>query len=407
MLVYYTPVIKLIFIISIIIAGLHFRVPLGAMLVAGGLMLGILFSVGIRETIDTVVMIAADSLTWQLIGTLILVMILEKAMKDKETNQKMVEGVHNSIRNPLLALSIPPALVGLLPSPGGALFSCPLVEQVSGDMDVSAEIKSFANYWFRHVWEYSFPLYPSIVLAAGLVSIPLHKLILFMLPITIIKTMIGIGLLRLVTGGRVKTGHTTDMNWQKGVLQILKGISPILITLILMLVFRLPPVIGLLIVVTGVLVHGRYTSKEIWAMVTGLNWQLLSSVMGILFFKEMLAVSHVIDIMPQIMLNFNLPVLLISAIMPFLLGALTGLTAGMVGLSFPLIMGFTAGVMEPGLAVVAFVCGFAGIMLTPLHLCLIISVNYFNARMATVMSWVAASEALVVISALLLYLYVY
>ena len=62
-------------------------------------------------------------------------------------------------------------LIGLLPMIGGAMFSAPMVEEASQGLNVSRERKTFVNYWFRHSLETIFPLYPSLVLAAGLIII--------------------------------------------------------------------------------------------------------------------------------------------------------------------------------------------------------------------------------------------
>src|SRR5262249_16135590 len=52
-----------------------------------------------------------------------------------------------------LVLALPPALVGLLPMPAGALVSAPLVNDAAGSKPVSPEARTFINYWFRHLWE--------------------------------------------------------------------------------------------------------------------------------------------------------------------------------------------------------------------------------------------------------------
>ncbi len=52
----------------------------------------------------------------------------------------------------------------------GALFSAPLVENVIGEDKISAERKAMINHWFRHLWEYWWPLYPGFVLAVELLG---------------------------------------------------------------------------------------------------------------------------------------------------------------------------------------------------------------------------------------------
>lgn len=61
-----------------------------------------------------------------------------------------------------------PAFLGLLPSLGGARFSAPIVQEASEGIAVDDEQKSAINLWFRHIFEFSNPLMPGVILAAVL-----------------------------------------------------------------------------------------------------------------------------------------------------------------------------------------------------------------------------------------------
>ena len=64
------------------------------------------------------------------------------------------------------------------------------------------------------------------------------------------------------------------------------------------------------------------------------------------------------------------------------MGLLTGLTVGFVGAAFPIITALYVGAPPPEAVTFAFACGFAGVMLSPTHLCLVLTVRYFKADMA-------------------------
>ncbi|MFP4522582.1 MAG: DUF401 family protein, partial [Fibrobacterota bacterium] len=51
------------------------------------------------------------------------------------------------------SMAVLPALIGLLPMPGGAVFSAPLVDSCDEEKTVSPLLKTKINYWFRHVWD--------------------------------------------------------------------------------------------------------------------------------------------------------------------------------------------------------------------------------------------------------------
>ena len=63
--------------------------------------------------------------------------------------------------------------------------------------------------------------------------------------------------------------------------------------------------------------------------------------------------------------------------LPLVAGMLTGLVQACIGVSFPLVMG----VIEPsiGYVMLAYVSGVVGVMISPVHLCLILTVEYFKA----------------------------
>ncbi|MBN1256962.1 MAG: DUF401 family protein, partial [Planctomycetes bacterium] len=89
------------------------------------------------------------------------------------------------------SMAILPALVGLLPMPGGALFSAPLVEECDGEQGVQPIRKVIANYWYRHIWEYWWPLYPGVLLTIAISGLEVWQFVLLMLPMTPVAIAIG------------------------------------------------------------------------------------------------------------------------------------------------------------------------------------------------------------------------
>ena len=79
--------------------------------------------------------------------------------------QRLLENFRGLITNIRINLIIFPALIGLLPMPGGAIFSAPMVKDLGRKSGFSGDKLSFVNYWFRHIWEYCWPLYPGVLLA--------------------------------------------------------------------------------------------------------------------------------------------------------------------------------------------------------------------------------------------------
>jgi hypothetical protein len=83
------------------------------------------------------------------------------------------------------------------------------------------------------------------------------------------------------------------------------------------------------------------------------------------------------------LIQLEIPLEWMVVLIPMTLGVITGLPIAVVGAAFPvvanLISAMGASDMTLPLVILAFVSGFAGVALSPLHLCLILSNEYFGA----------------------------
>ena len=81
-------------------------------------------------------------------------------------------------------------------------------------------------------------------------------------------------------------------------------------------------------------------------------------------------------------------VVVVVAALPFIAGVVTGLAIGFVGISFPIIREMVTSAPDEPMAasymVLAYACGHIGMMLTPLHVCHVVSNKYFKTPFAPV-----------------------
>jgi hypothetical protein len=98
-------------------------------------------------------------------------------------------------------------------------------------------------------------------------------------------------------------------------------------------------------------------------------------------------------------LQQKIPLLPVICLLPFITGMLTGLTVGFVGGTFPLLISMTGG---PSLASmsIAFAAGFIGVLLSPVHLCLILTKEYFKADL-WVFTKILPASAIIFIAAIM------
>ncbi len=364
---------------ALIVALLRLRWNLGIVMLLGGVFLGSLFLIGPFRQAQVILASSTDIVTVNLVTGLVLIMVLENIIRKKGVLKRMLEAVVNVARDRRIAMAVLPGVIGLLPSAGGAAFSAPMVQEAAAEVEIRPEHKAFINYWFRHIWEYISPLYPGVVLAAAVTRVPLNKFLLSQFPLPL--AVVGVGALLGFRGlkGQGVAGKR-DMNEIKALFLTL---LPITSSIILVILFKMPLALAMMSIVIAMFAFFRYSAKEILATLKeSISLNVILMVIGIMVFKGMLDATGSIEALPAYFRQSGLPKGFVFFVLPFIVGLLTGLTVGFVGATFPIIMAMMGGNPDMGAITFAFASGFAGVMLSPTHLCLLLTIRYFNADMA-------------------------
>jgi integral membrane protein (TIGR00529 family) len=283
-----------------------------------------------------------------------------------------------------------PLLIGMLPSVGGAYFSAPMVDEATKDLPMSPEEKAFANYWYRHPWEYILPLYPGIVLASAITEIPLRTYILINLPYALTMFLSGFFFLSKAKGAFRAEGSSR---------MSLRSFTPIVVLLVLVAVLGVPLHWGLLGLVVVMLLYWRYDLKGTSQVVKhGLSVNVILLTIGVILFKEVLEVSGAVENLSRFFSESGIPILSVLFVLPFVTGVLTGVTIGFVGAAFPLLVSLV-GHSLPALTF-AFASGFVGVLLSPVHVCLVLTKEYFHADMGGIYRRTVPLTGLVILVAL-------
>ena len=364
---------------ALIVLLLRFKWNLGMVMLLGAAFLGALYLIAPVRQARVFLAACSDPVTINLVTGLVLIMTLENIIRKRGVLKRMMEAVVNVARDRRIAMAVLPGVIGLLPSAGGAAFSAPMVQEAAADANMRPEHKAFVNYWFRHIWEYCSPLYPGVVLAAAITRLPLNRLLLSQLPLAIAVVCVGAFL-----GFRGLSGTTVagKRDWNE-IRALFLTLLPILASLVLVIVFKLPLAIAMATIVLAMLLFYRYSWGEIRIMLReSFSLNVILMVVGIMVFKSMLDASGAIEALPVFFRESGLPTGVILFTLPFLVGLLTGLTVGFVGATFPIITAMMGGHPDAATITFAFASGFAGVMLSPTHLCLLLTVQYFKADLA-------------------------
>lgn len=394
-----SALIKISISFIIIVFLLTRKVKLGYCLLLGSLLLGILFQIQIDRYLEFTVLAFKDPANQKLILTLFFILILANVMGETKQLERIVLLSRSVIKNPKIVLAIMPAFIGFLPIPGGALFSAPLVEKTDVDSEINPSMRSFINYWFRHVWEYFFPLYPEVILAISITKIPLPRFIVMQLPLSIVAIAIGFIVMSRIKISNNIINNSNNGDWKALVLYALPILLPIVLIL-LGLTSWLSIMIGVLI---SLVINKKDSLIILDKILRRFPWDVILNVIGVVVFKSFIENAGGIPQVVQFFTQHNFPFILIITIAPFLVGLFSGMGIVPIGVTFPLIIPFTRPENFNVSIMLAFACGFMGVMLSPAHLCLVVSNQYFNADIQKVYKLLVAPVMSVLFTALFIF----
>ncbi len=184
--------IKIIAIILSLIVFLRLKFSLYLSIFSITILSILLFQINIKYALISSFDILIEPRTLQLYVIIILVIYISSIQRSKGMFEKLIKALENLINDRRKISLILPAFIGFLPMPGGALFSAPLVEESLKGLDIKPEFKTFINYWFRHIWEFIWPIYAGLLFFQSLSGLSLKRIILLQLPFSVLNIILGI-----------------------------------------------------------------------------------------------------------------------------------------------------------------------------------------------------------------------
>ena len=393
-------IVRMIMVFILVLICIRKKLSLGNAFIIGALFLSVLFGLKPLAMLKSMVASIIDPKTLSIAGIVSLILILSNSMEMAGQMQRLLDRFRGLVSSPRLNLAILPALIGLLPMPGGAAFSAPMVKELGTQSRLSGAQLSFVNYWFRHIWEHWWPLYPGVLLTTVITDLSLPFIMLLMFPFTVIAVWLGYRALK-----NSKLSREVNPRSQPSPLKpFLKELVPIIIAIvpglamgvIFSTVFPTFPIskqLGLILALCmaiGWVWYDNSTSRNrIWS--TLLNPRLLKMVYmiaAILIFKGILANSNAAVAVGQELVLMRVPLVLIVIALPFLVGVTSGIVIAFVGstlpILIPLIHSFGETAFLPAYVMLILAGGFTGILLSPLHLCFLLSNEHFDVSMGSV-----------------------
>ena len=367
----------------LIVVLLRFKVLIGPAILSGGLLIWLFESRSFEKLWIAFTETLTMQRTWDLLLCLYFVMCLEVELRKSGSLHGMVVTLRNIFSSNKVTLAFMPAFLGLLPSLGGARFSAPIVQEASEGIAVDDEQKSAINLWFRHIFEFSNPLMPGVILACGIANVSIGDLIDQVGWVTILCFVLGwifliIPLKITDLEKATNTQHDRTIDWKSLVL----AFGPIVTSFLLIVAFNVQAALAMGLVVVAFIPLYFWFKRPISVksvFTESRDKKLFFNVVCILYFIQLLTVIGTLDEIVSVFNNSSLPQAVIIACLSFIFGVMTGMGQGYIAIVMPIVA-----LMAPGnivLVGIAMVYGMAGQMVTPTHLCILVTVEYFKCRL--------------------------
>ena len=378
-------VLKNVAVMAAVIVLIRLRVPLSLTLIVSALVLGLLFRLSFTEIAGGVqrAFLSLDNL--KLVMALQLVLLFSAVLKENGGMQRAIAALSGVIRDARFTVAIIPAIVGLLPVVGGAMLSAPLVAEASDELRLSAERRTFLNFWFRHVWEYTLPTFPAVFRTAGIAAVPVADLVAAGAPLTIMAVATGALFgFRGVARPPSRTVPGAEPAAMKHLWKFFWNLMPFFLVILLTVGLDIHLVYPLAVVTTGMLVFSRMPAARLFQLARRhLSIDLALLIWGIMVFKEILVSTRAMAGIARDLSAMGIPAVVLVVLLPALIAFITGYTTAFVGLSFPVLVPFLpSGGLGVFYVMLGLASGICAHLLSPMHACLVMTMQYYQADMA-------------------------
>lgn len=398
--------------IAVLVVMLKFKINIGWIMFVESGFIAVAAGMNLDKVQEALIRGLISQRTIGTIAILFFISMIENVMRKSGMINDIGVNLQHAMKGKLAAAITMPIVLGMLPSVGGARFSCPMVQEVLKD-DAPNIDKAFINYWYRHFWLDSFILYPGIIMVSRLTNIPITTLFASTLIFCLIHFSVGLiwAIPAIYKDKPIqidKAKAKSEFNL-KVFIQAVSPIILIMLTYILISSFTTYGMeISVLVALVYLLIINKYSLTGVKNTVREsfkLNYVIIT--IGVMVFTEFLASTGVMNATIQAVLHYNIPIVILFIILPFLGGLATGISFTFVSLSFPILIPLLIPLglgNNVWIVVLSYVVGFAGVMLSPIHICGIMTSEYFNVRFRDVLSRVVIGEIIVLIPVIILFI---
>jgi len=304
-------------------------------------------------------------------------------------------------KRPFFAVS--PALLGMLPMPGGALLSAPLIDR--GGKGVSNGVKAAGNVWFRHAFLLVYPLGSSLIASAKIASIGLYQAILHLFPAFLLTIFIGYFILLRSVGGKMEYEGEFSLSGLLVPLGIILAAPVIDVAMKSALLLPYPEIgtaVGVSFSLVLAMAIGSINGAKLFSIAEKTKpWKYTLIILAMFLFLHAFTLSG----SPEVLAGLNMPPLLLCIAIGFTLGVITGRIQAPIAIVVPIFVSAHGAISLPAFAVTYFAV-YLGYVISPVHPCVSVSIEYFSISMSSFLRRMALPVMIAALADLIVALFV-
>lgn len=335
---------------------------------------------------------------FNLLTLVILVQAVTQTFKVNQYDKKVLKLVSSISGDIRYSMVVPPIIFGLLPMPAGAMLTAELTRTAGESLGARKKWIFFFNYWFRHVCEFSWPLYGALILAAGIAGIPLKNFILATLLYFTIAVIIGLVLIFV----KVKPNGNKErikIQPKEILLNLLSALWPVIL-IIVMIFLKIDLKYSLLIVLALLfLLEKTRLSDILKTLKLSVFSDITLIVLVVLLFKGIVENTDTLNAFARFLTSHKVPQIIPVIILPMIMAFLTGITSAGIGSTAPILQGLFA--LNSAFPYLAYISAITGVLISPFHLCFITTKEYFKVSFKEVYATITVPILLIQLVAIL------
>jgi len=393
------PLVTLVVSFIVLAAMLYRRISIGVTLVSCAIVMSVL-TIDLPDVVWVFAETTRDLTTISLVTVTFGIGLLGLLYKETGMLINLSRSIGELLKNPKLVVSTLPAILGLLPVPGGALMSAPLVESAAEKLGLSNAKKTYVNMWFRHI---IFPIYPMgqfIILTAALTNTQISSILISQIPVVAVMTLAGY--LVVLRKSTVSNSATRRIKLGENLKKFLLSFSPILAMILTVALLQVDVSVAAFIGIFLLILIAKPTKQMLVKTISNIAiYKVALAAYGAMLLRSVVRASGISEALGQTIAATNISEVVLLSVIPVVLGFLVGLPSGSVAISVPIIAGVIT--FTPRSASLLFISAFLGYLAAPTHLCLVLTTDFFKSSLSKVYRFLVPSVIVSFGAALLVY----